>query len=112
MAVKAAKVPEWHPRHFYFEKIEVLDGESEYPLLSVRATEQPLTKERWVRELLEFFWSTNGETPWSPEQIQKFLNTAHASLEVYGGTRIYRNFWLEEIRRDEYDVLERFLRYR
>ena len=45
--------------------------------LSVRATDQPLTKERWLRELLEFSWTANGETPWSPQQIRKFLDTAH-----------------------------------
>ncbi|MEX0702383.1 MAG: hypothetical protein WD069_09835 [Planctomycetales bacterium] len=112
MTASAERVSQWRPRHFYFEKFEVVDGDSEYPLLGVRATEQPLTKERWMRELLEFSWTTNGEAPWSPEQIRKFLNTAHPSLPVDGGRRMYRNFWLEEIRRDDYDVLERFLRYR
>lgn len=100
----------WSPKHFYFEKYEVRDGESEYPLLTVRATDEPVSYDEWLREFLEFAWSTNGEQPWSERRIKAFLREDDPQLDVYGGMRIYRRFVLQEINRAEYDVLEQYVR--
>lgn len=96
-------------QHFYFEKYEVLDGESTYPLMSVRRTSQPLGYETWMREFIEFSWSTNCEEPWSEERIRDYFDGDDESLEVYCDERIYRRFRLEEISQAEYEVLWNYL---
>lgn len=87
----------------------MLDGESEYPLLAVRSTKEPLTYERWMQKFIEFSWSTSGQEPWSEERIRDLLEGECDELEVYGGQRIYRYFQLEEISREDFDILRKYL---
>lgn len=101
-----------NPKHsyFYFEKYEVRDGDSEYTLMTVRQTAAPLSSDDWMREFLEFSWSTNDERPWSQRRVGEFLRTKDPVLPVYNGNRIYHDFTLTEITEDEYRVLERYIR--
>ena len=96
--------------HYYFERYEVLDGESEYNLYTLRTTDEPLSYDDWIREFIEFSYHTNREAPWTEKAIQEFLASDDQHLEVYGGMRIYRNFVLMEISKPQYDVLWKFIR--
>jgi hypothetical protein len=79
------------------------------PKVSVRSTTEPLDCDDWLREFLEFAWSTNGERPWSERRIREFLRSEDPALEVYGGMRIYQDLYLVEIPQDHYEVLASYL---
>ncbi|MCC7421042.1 MAG: hypothetical protein IT428_12235 [Planctomycetaceae bacterium] len=107
-ATQDATNPDSRRWHYYFEKYEVRDGDSEYWCMAVHAYLDPFSEERWLREMAEFSWSTGNGKPWSKSRLREFLKDPD-NLEVYGGMRIYHNFDWREITESEYEVLRRFI---
>lgn len=84
---------------YHLCSIEVRSGEQEYIIYELRRN---LTQENYTREILKFCRETSGNTKWE--------STDDSFCEWAYGDRLYKNPQVQDVTKEEHDVLSKYLR--
>ena len=93
------------PATYHLCSYKVQTGEQEYVLYELR---EDLTEEEYTRELLEFCLETQGEDAAKIAENMKRIEDEGFSEWAYDD-RIYSDPWVQDISKEEYKVLRKYL---